>query len=134
MAKLSQADLLAQFEELTLVELSDFVKAFETEFDVRCRLTEDCCNQGSTWHQLSSWSQGSKGPSRCNTCDPHRKGNKGSRREGKDCSRSCWRKGDNQVISNYLIRLNKKGLGDYPGALSPFRRNVKTVTPKIYFF
>ena len=34
MAKLSQADLLAQFKELTLVELSDFVKAFETEFDV----------------------------------------------------------------------------------------------------
>ena len=34
MAKLSQADLLAQFEELTLVELSDFVKAFEEKFDV----------------------------------------------------------------------------------------------------
>ena len=34
MAKLSQEDLLAQFKELTLVELSDFVKAFETEFDV----------------------------------------------------------------------------------------------------
>jgi large subunit ribosomal protein L7/L12 len=34
MAKLSQADLLAQFKELTLVELSDFVKAFEEEFDV----------------------------------------------------------------------------------------------------
>jgi len=34
MAKLSQEDLLAQFKELTLVELSEFVKAFETEFDV----------------------------------------------------------------------------------------------------
>jgi large subunit ribosomal protein L7/L12 len=34
MAKLSQDDLLAQFKELTLVELSEFVKAFETEFDV----------------------------------------------------------------------------------------------------
>ena len=34
MAKLSQADLLAQFKELTLVELSEFVKAFEAEFDV----------------------------------------------------------------------------------------------------
>ncbi len=34
MAKLSQSDLLAQFKELTLVELSEFVKAFETEFDV----------------------------------------------------------------------------------------------------
>jgi len=34
MAKLSQEDLLAQFKEMTLVELSDFVKAFEEEFDV----------------------------------------------------------------------------------------------------
>ncbi|MEI6407538.1 MAG: 50S ribosomal protein L7/L12 [Actinomycetes bacterium] len=34
MAKLSSEDLLAQFKEMTLVELSDFVKAFETEFDV----------------------------------------------------------------------------------------------------
>ena len=34
MAKLSQDDLLAQFKELTLVELSEFVKAVETEFDV----------------------------------------------------------------------------------------------------
>ena len=34
MAKLSQEDLLSQFKEMTLVELSDFVKAFEEEFDV----------------------------------------------------------------------------------------------------
>ena len=34
MAKLSQDELLAQFKELTLVELSEFVKAFEAEFDV----------------------------------------------------------------------------------------------------
>lgn len=34
MAKLSQDDLLAQFKEMSLVELSDFVKAFEAEFDV----------------------------------------------------------------------------------------------------
>jgi large subunit ribosomal protein L7/L12 len=34
MAKLSQEDLLAQFKEMSLVELSDFVKAFEEEFDV----------------------------------------------------------------------------------------------------
>jgi large subunit ribosomal protein L7/L12 len=34
MAKLSTEDLLGQFKEMTLVELSDFVKAFETEFDV----------------------------------------------------------------------------------------------------
>jgi large subunit ribosomal protein L7/L12 len=34
MAKLSQDDLLAQFKEMTLVELNDFVKAFEAEFEV----------------------------------------------------------------------------------------------------
>jgi large subunit ribosomal protein L7/L12 len=34
MAKLSQDDLLAQFEEMTLLELSEFVKAFEDKFDV----------------------------------------------------------------------------------------------------
>jgi large subunit ribosomal protein L7/L12 len=34
MAKLSQADLMSQFKEMSLVELSEFVKAFEEEFDV----------------------------------------------------------------------------------------------------
>ncbi|MFI2260488.1 50S ribosomal protein L7/L12 [Streptomyces tubercidicus] len=34
MAKLSQEDLLAQFEEMTLIELSEFVKLFEEKFDV----------------------------------------------------------------------------------------------------
>ena len=34
MAKLSSADLMAAFKEMTVVELSDFVKAFEKEFDV----------------------------------------------------------------------------------------------------
>lgn len=34
MAKLTQEDLMSQFKEMTLVELSDFVKAFEEEFDV----------------------------------------------------------------------------------------------------
>ena len=34
MAKLSSADLMTQFKEMTLVDLSEFVKAFETEFDV----------------------------------------------------------------------------------------------------
>jgi len=34
MAKLSQDELLAQFEELTLIELAAFVKAFEDKFDV----------------------------------------------------------------------------------------------------
>ncbi|MEV8284268.1 50S ribosomal protein L7/L12 [Streptomyces niveus] len=35
MAKLSQDDLLKQFEDLTLIELADFVKAFEEKFDVK---------------------------------------------------------------------------------------------------
>jgi large subunit ribosomal protein L7/L12 len=34
MAKLSTADLLDAFKEMTLIELSDFVKQFEEEFDV----------------------------------------------------------------------------------------------------
>ena len=34
MAKLSQDDLMSQFKEMSLVELSDFVKAFEEKFDV----------------------------------------------------------------------------------------------------
>ncbi|MEU4084749.1 50S ribosomal protein L7/L12 [Streptomyces aureus] len=34
MAKLSQEELLEQFENLTLIELSEFVKAFEEKFDV----------------------------------------------------------------------------------------------------
>ncbi len=34
MAKLSREDLLSQFKEMTLVELSEFVKSFETEFNV----------------------------------------------------------------------------------------------------
>ncbi|MCX4969922.1 50S ribosomal protein L7/L12 [Streptomyces sp. NBC_00654] len=35
MAKLSQDELLEQFETLTLIELADFVKAFEEKFDVK---------------------------------------------------------------------------------------------------
>ncbi|MEV0065343.1 MULTISPECIES: 50S ribosomal protein L7/L12 [unclassified Amycolatopsis] len=34
MAKLSTAELIDAFKELTLLELSDFVKEFETTFDV----------------------------------------------------------------------------------------------------
>lgn len=34
MAKLTTEDLLGQFKDMSLVELSDFVKAFEKEFDV----------------------------------------------------------------------------------------------------
>ncbi|MDO4913244.1 MAG: 50S ribosomal protein L7/L12 [Bifidobacteriaceae bacterium] len=34
MAKLTKEELLESFKEMTLVELSEFVKAFEEEFDV----------------------------------------------------------------------------------------------------
>ncbi|MFF0433062.1 50S ribosomal protein L7/L12 [Streptomyces sp. NPDC004327] len=34
MAKLTQDELLEQFEGMTLIELSEFVKAFEEKFDV----------------------------------------------------------------------------------------------------
>ena len=34
MAKLTTEELLAAFEELTLIELSEFIKAFEETFDV----------------------------------------------------------------------------------------------------
>ena len=34
MAKLSTEELLEQFKEVTLIELSEFVKAFEEKFDV----------------------------------------------------------------------------------------------------
>ena len=35
MAKLSTADLLDAFKEMTLIELSEFVKQFEETFDVK---------------------------------------------------------------------------------------------------
>ncbi len=34
MAKMSNEELIAQFKEMTLLELSEFVKLFEDEFDV----------------------------------------------------------------------------------------------------
>ena len=34
MAKLNTTDLLGRFKDMSLVELTEFVKAFETEFDV----------------------------------------------------------------------------------------------------
>jgi large subunit ribosomal protein L7/L12 len=35
MAKLSSADLIDAFKEMTLIELSEFVKQFEDTFDVK---------------------------------------------------------------------------------------------------
>ncbi|MGW0823356.1 50S ribosomal protein L7/L12 [Streptomyces sp. NPDC002845] len=46
MAKLSQEDLLAQFEEMTLIELSEFVKAFEDKFDVTAAAAAPVMMQG----------------------------------------------------------------------------------------
>ena len=43
MAKLSIEELIAAFKELSLVEVSEFVKAFEEEFDVyRCSSRCSC--------------------------------------------------------------------------------------------
>src|SRR4249920_4049215 len=39
MAKLSNDDLLDAFREMTLLELSDFVKQFEETFDVKAAVT-----------------------------------------------------------------------------------------------
>ena len=40
MAKLTTEELLAAFEELTLIELSEFIKAFEEKFDVTAAAEE----------------------------------------------------------------------------------------------
>ena len=45
MAKLSQDELLEQFETLTLIELSEFVKAFEEKFDVKAAATIDALRE-----------------------------------------------------------------------------------------
>ncbi|GAA4679011.1 50S ribosomal protein L7/L12 [Streptomyces youssoufiensis] len=47
MAKLSQEDLLAQFEEMTLIELAGFVKAFEEKFDVTAAAPVAVAAQGA---------------------------------------------------------------------------------------
>ncbi|QKW51775.1 50S ribosomal protein L7/L12 [Streptomyces buecherae] len=47
MAKLSQEDLLAQFEEMTLIELAGFVKAFEEKFDVTAAAPAAVVAQGA---------------------------------------------------------------------------------------
>jgi large subunit ribosomal protein L7/L12 len=48
MAKLSTADLLDAFKEMTLLELSDFVKQFEEEFDVTAAAPMAMAVQGAT--------------------------------------------------------------------------------------
>jgi large subunit ribosomal protein L7/L12 len=40
MAKISSADLLDAFKEMTLLELSEFVKSFEETFDVKAAAPE----------------------------------------------------------------------------------------------
>ncbi len=46
MAKLSSADLLDAFKEMTLLELSEFVKAFEETFDVKAAAPVAVAPQG----------------------------------------------------------------------------------------
>src|SRR5690606_31300820 len=47
MAKLSTEELLSAFEELTLIELSEFVKAFEEKFDVTAAAPVAVADAGS---------------------------------------------------------------------------------------
>jgi large subunit ribosomal protein L7/L12 len=50
MAKLNTADLLSQFKDMSLVELTEFVKAFETEFDVTAAApVGSCCCRWRRW-------------------------------------------------------------------------------------
>jgi large subunit ribosomal protein L7/L12 len=48
MAKLNTPDLLGQFKDMTLVELTEFVKAFETEFDVTAAAPVAAAAAGAT--------------------------------------------------------------------------------------
>lgn len=49
MAKLSTEDLLDAFKELTLLELSEFVKAFEETFDVTAAAPVAVAAAGRRW-------------------------------------------------------------------------------------
>jgi large subunit ribosomal protein L7/L12 len=48
MAKLSNEDLLGAFKEMTLLELSEFVKLFESTFDVTAAAPVAVAGQGPT--------------------------------------------------------------------------------------
>ena len=59
MAKLSTDELLGAFKEMTLLELSDFVKQFEETFDVTAAAPR---SRGlPTWSRERSCSRGSPG-------------------------------------------------------------------------
>jgi large subunit ribosomal protein L7/L12 len=54
MAKLSTAELLDAFKELTLIELSEFVKEFETTFGVTAAAPGGRgCGPGRGWRRRS---------------------------------------------------------------------------------
>ena len=53
MAKLTNDELLEAFKEMTLIELSEFVKEFEEVFDVRSeerRVGKECRSRWSPYH------------------------------------------------------------------------------------
>ena len=51
MAKYTNDELLEAFGEMTLVELSEFVKAFEEKFDVEAAapVGRRCCRRSGCW-------------------------------------------------------------------------------------
>lgn len=49
MAKYTNDELLEAFGEMTLVELSEFVKAFEEKFDVEAAAGRRCCRRSGCW-------------------------------------------------------------------------------------
>ena len=75
MAKLTNEELIEAFKELTIIELSEFVKLFEETFEVTAAAVavagpaagaaeeaeEDRSDQGSSRHHLPG-PQGSQGP------------------------------------------------------------------------
>jgi large subunit ribosomal protein L7/L12 len=116
MAKLSQADLMAQFKEMTLVELSEFVKAFEEEFDVTAAAPVAVAAAGGAAAGADAGGQdeftviledaGSQKIAvikevRNDSSSSPREGKQGDSRQGKGSSRSSWRKGHTQVITYY---------------------------------
>src|SRR6218665_117667 len=85
MAKLSTAELLEQFKGLTLIELSEFVKAFEETFEVTAAAPVSVAAAPGA-------GGGGAGEVRCRGCEQRDGG------EGQDCSRRGWRYRHPQVV------------------------------------
>src|ERR1700712_2502260 len=85
MAKLSTDELIDAFKELTLLELSEFVKQFEETFDVTAAAP------------VAVAAAGPVGGAPAEAEARPGEGQQGSGREGQGCPRRRWRLGDRQV-------------------------------------